>query len=132
MATYPTPLQMAGYDEGPFYVKYLKLRKDYSEITLVSVFEDQGRHFNLSADAAPQRWEITYAGLTDNNAQIIDDFWNVHRLHVSFTFVEPRDEPWTGVEGTTYTGVRFESYEKDHDQVKDQQKRTVRLVRYPV
>lgn len=133
--TYPTPQHSATYNEGPFYVKYLKVRKDYDEITLESKFEDQGRDFNTSADDAPQRWEITYDGLTDEDANILDEFWDTHKKHVTFTFIEPRDHPWTYNEGGTYTGVRFESYEKDHGDingVKYIQKRKVALVKYPV
>lgn len=134
MATYPTPLHSATYNEGPFYVKYLKVRKDYKEITLISEFEDQGRDFNASADDAPQRWEITYDGLSDEDANILDQFYDAHQLSTTFTFIEPRDHPWTGVEGGTFTGVRFESYEKDHGDVngvKYIQKRQVVLVKYP-
>jgi len=133
-ATYPTPLHVTGYNEGPLISKYLKVRKDYSEITLISTFEDQGRDFNTSADVGPQRWELTYDGLTDEDAQILDDFWDAHKLHVTFTFIEPRDAPWTHTEGGTDTGVRFESYEKDHGDVngvKFIQKRSVKLVKYP-
>lgn len=129
-ATYPTPLHSADYDTGPFYIKYLKRSKDYSEITLISTYEDQGRDFNTSADDAPQRWEITYDGLSEEDAQILDDFWNTHKLHVTFTFIEPRDAPWTDQEGDAYTGVRFESYEKDHSKVWIQSRKVV-LVKYP-
>lgn len=134
MATYPTPGHSATYNEGPFYVKYLKVRKDYGEITLISKYEDQGRDFNTSADDAPQRWELTYDGLSDEDANILDQFYDAHQLNVTFTFIEPRDHPWTGVEGDTHTGVRFESFEKDHGNingVKYIQKRKVVLVKYP-
>jgi hypothetical protein len=130
-ATFPTPLHSASYDSGPRYMKYLKVRKDYSEVTLISTYEDQGRDFNTSADDAPQRWELFYDGLADEDANILDAFWDAHKLHVTFTFIEPRDHPWTFQEGGTHTGVRFESYEKDHEKVKGIQTRTVRLVKYP-
>lgn len=134
MATYPTPGHSATYNEGPFYVKYLKVRKDYREITLISKYEDQGRDFNTSADDAPQRWELEYDGLSDEDANILDQFYDAHKLSTTFTFIEPRDHPWTGVEGDTHTGVRFESFEKDHGDVngvKFIQKRKVALVKYP-
>jgi hypothetical protein len=134
MATYPTPGHSATYNEGPFYVKYLKVRKDYKEITLISEYEYQWRDFNTSADDAPQRWELTYDGLSDEDANMLDQFYDAHQLSVTFTFIEPRDHPWTGVEGGTFTGVRFESYEKDHGDVngvKFVQKRKVVLVKYP-
>ncbi len=129
-ATYPTPLHSVTYDTGPFYMKYLRLRKDYSEITISSTYEDQGRDFNTSADDAPLRWEITYDGLSEEDAQILDEFWNTHKLHVTFTFIEPRNAPWTDQEGETHTGVRFESFEKDHSKVWIQSRKVV-LVKYP-
>lgn len=132
--TYPTPLHSSTYDTGPIYVKYLKVRKDYSEITLQSKYEDGGRDFNLSADEPPQRWEITYDGLADEDANILDQFWEQHKLHNTFTFIEPRDHPWTYHEGNTFTGCRFESFEKDHGDVngvKFIQKRKVVIVKYP-
>lgn len=129
--TYPTPLHSQTYDSGPVYMKYLKVRKDYSEITLISKYEDLGRDFNTSAADAPQRWELEYNGLDDRDANILDEFYDAHKLSVTFTFIEPRDHPWTDTEGDTVTGVRFESYDKDHDKVKTIQRRTVKLVKYP-
>lgn len=130
MATYPTPLHSPSYDTGPLYIKYLKRAKDWSENTLESKYEDLGRDFNTSADDVPQYWEILYDGLSEEGAQILDDFWNAHKKHVTFTFIEPRNAPWTDQEGDTYTGVRFESYEKDHSKVWIQSRQVV-LVRYP-
>jgi hypothetical protein len=133
-ATFPTPLHSTSYDTGPIYVKYLRHRKDYSEITIESVYEDQGRDFTTTAGDAPQRWEITYDGLTDEDANILDQFWDTHKKHVTFTFIEPRDHPWTFQEGGTFTGCRFESFDRDHGDVngvKFIQKRHVVIVRYP-
>lgn len=125
MANYPTPSQ-----GGPPYLKYLKERADYSAITIESTFEDGGKDFNTSADAPPQFWVFEYDGLTDTQADVLDDFWDTYGLSGTFDLIEPRNEPWTGV-GSTITGVRFDSYEKDHRKVKNIQKRTVRLVKYP-
>src|SRR5690349_5071876 len=129
--TYPTPLHSQSYDTGPVYMKYLQRAKDWASVTVVSVFEDQGRDFNEPADDVPQIWEITYDGLTDEDANILDQFWNAHRLAVTFTFIEPRDHPWTGGEGNTVTGCNFVSYERDHDKVKGIQKRRVVIAKYP-
>lgn len=132
MATYPTPLHSASYDTGPFYMKFRRLRKDWSEITVISTFEDAGRDFNEHADSVPQRWEITYDGLDERDAKILDEFWEAHRLSQTFTFIEPRDYPWTDThsEGSTYNNVRFELYEADHSKVNIQSRRVV-LVQYP-
>lgn len=134
MAIYPTPLQAvagSGGQVGPQYLKYTKHPKAWEDITLISKYEDQGRDFNTSAADTAQRWTLIYDGLSDDDAQILDTFWDAHQLHVSFTFVEPRDKPWTYQEGNTETGVRFESYTGDHDKVKTIQRRTVVLVKYP-
>jgi hypothetical protein len=130
--TYPTPLHSLSYDTGPIYLKFRKLAKDYAAITTVAVFEDQGRDFQKSAADAPQFYELIYDGLTDEDAKILDDFYNAHGIDVSFTFIEPRDDPWTGNEGNTVTGCRFAEYEKDHRLVLTTQSRRVLLVKYPV
>lgn len=134
MATYPTPLHSATYNEGPFYVKYLWRARDWASVTVTSKYEDGGMDFNTSADDTPIIWEITYDGLTDEDANILDEFWDAHGLAVSFTFIEPRDHPWTYTEGNTYTGCHFVSFEKDHGDVngvKFIQKRKVVIAKYP-
>lgn len=131
MATYPTPLHSSSYDTGPFYMKYLRKAKDWGSVTLVSVYEDQGRDFNTSADDCPIIWELTYDGLTDEDANILDQFWDDHGIATGFTFIEPRNHPWTGTEGSTYTDCHFVSFEKDHDKVKGIQKRLVVIAKYP-
>lgn len=130
-ATYPTPLHSPTYDTGPVYIKYTKHAKDWNEITIISTYEDKGIDTNESADDAPQRWTLEYDGLSEEDVQILDSFWDAHRLHVTFIFIEPRDRPWSGAEGSTVTGVRFESYEdRDHDKVWVQ-RRVAHLIKYP-
>lgn len=134
MATYPTPKQGLSGSAGQFgppYMKYIKHRKNWSEITLISVYEDKGVDTNTSADDMPQRWTLEYDGLDESQVAILDDFWDQHKLTVDFTFVEPRDAPWSGIEGDTITNVRFESYEDgDHDKVRIN-RRIVHLIKYP-
>lgn len=133
-ATYPTPLHSQSYDTGPLYVKYLKRAKDWASVTVESVFEDGGRDFNQHADNCSQIYELTYDGLADEDANILDQFWDAHRLAVKFTFIEPRDHPWTYQEGDTITGCNFVSYERDHadvNGVKLIQKRRVVIAKYP-
>lgn len=134
MATYPTPLHSQSYDTGPLYLKYLKVRRDWAKVTLISEYEDGGIDTNESADNVLQEYLLEYDGLSDQDANILDEFWDAHRLSVTFTFVEPRDHPWTGVEGATVTGCRFISYEKDHadvNGVRYGQRRSVRIGKYP-
>lgn len=129
--TYPTPLHSSTYDTGPIYMKYLKHPKDWAAVTVFSEFEDGGRDALEHADSAPQRWELIYDGLTDEDANILDQFYEQHRRSRTFTFIEPRDHPWTFTEGSTYTGCLFEGFEKDHDRVKGIQKRRVLIAKYP-
>lgn len=134
MATYPTPLHSPTYDTGPIYVKYLRRAKDWASVTIESVFEDQGRHFNTSADNVPIIWEITYDGLSDEDANILDEFWDAHGRATGFTFIEPRDHPWSGAEGGTFTDCHFVEFQKDHGDVngvKYEQKRRVVIAKYP-
>lgn len=125
LQVYPTPSQ-----DGPQYLKYLKRIKDFKEITVQSQFEDGGVDVLERALDAPQRWEFTYDGLSESEAEVLDNFWLNHRLSQHFSLIEPRDFPWTHVEGDTFEDVQFESYTKDHSKV-DVQSRDVVLVKYP-
>lgn len=115
-----------------FVVKYLKRPKDWAAITVFSEFEDGGRDALITAATTPQYYELEYDGLTDTDAAVLDAFWDAHGKHVGFTFVEPRDHPWTGKEGSTISGCKFESFERDHDKVKGTQKRSIVIVKLPV
>lgn len=129
--TYPTPLHSQSYDTGPRYMKYLKVRKDWDSVTITSKFEDGGIDTNLISSTPVQEYRLSYDGLTDEDANILDQFWEQHGRHTLFTFIEPRDHPSTGVEGSTVTGCRFISYDKDHEKVKGIQKREVVIGKYP-
>ena len=133
-ATYPTPGHSATYDTGPVYLKYLRRARDWASVTLTSKYEDGGMDFNTSASTTPIFWELTYDGLTDDDANILDQFWDAHGLATSFTFIEPRDHPWSGGEGSTYTGCHFVSFEKDHADSNGAMfihKRKVVIAKYP-
>jgi hypothetical protein len=129
-ATFPTPLHSQTYDSGPVILKYLKRPKAWAEVTVFSVFEDGGRDVLEHADNAPQYWELDYDGLEDEDANILDEFWESHRLSVPFTFIEPRDHPSTGSEGLTVTGCYFVSFERDHNKVWIQSRKIV-IAKYP-
>lgn len=118
---------------GPLYAKYLKHPKDYREITVSAKFEDGGMDFNESASDAPQRWTFIYKGLTQTQAKVILDHYNTNRLSALFTLQEPRNDPWTGTTGTTYTNlVQYEEPvdQPEHDKVWNQSL-TVKLIKRP-
>lgn len=128
MATYPTP-DIA----GPVYVRYIKHRKDYGEITVFSEFEDGARDSLEHAADAAQRWTLAYEGLTQTQANVIWSHYDTHRLSTKFTFKEPRNDPWTGTTGTTYTNlVQYETAPEQpaHNKVWSQSL-TVKLIKYP-
>lgn len=132
--TFPTPLHSQTYDTGPLYLKYLKHPKAWEEVTVISEFEDGGRDFLEHAANAPQRWSLTYNGLEDDDANILDEFYASHRRTVSFTFIEPRNHPWTYTEGDTYTGCYFEDFKKNHADVNGAKyihSRDIVIVKYP-
>jgi len=109
----------------------LKRPKAWDEVTVFSEFEDGGKDILEHASNAPQYWELEYNGLEDEDANILDQFWDAHRLSVSFTFIEPRDHPWTGTEGATYTGCYFaEPMSRNHDKVWIQSRKVV-IVKRP-
>lgn len=125
---FPTP-----FYSGPPIIKYVKHRKDYGEITVKSEFEDKGVDTLEHAPDAPQRWTLIYQGLTQTQANVIWTHYNTNRLSAKFTFKEPRDDPWTGTTGTTFTNsVNYESAPEQPEHTKVwSQSLTVKLVKYP-
>jgi hypothetical protein len=127
MANYPTPSQ-----SGPQYATYTKHAKRWQDATLISEYEDKGVDTNTSAADVPQRWTFTYEFATETEAKVLDDFWDTHKLNVTFTLIEPRNIPWTGTAGSTVTGVKFEDYEDGgHAENITIQKRVAHLIKYP-
>lgn len=128
MAQYPTPII-----GGPRINRYTKHRLDWKEITEFSRFEDGGVDTLETAAAPPLRWTLVYTGLTEAQMKTILDHYDAHRLSVKFTFQEPRDAPWTGAVGTTYTNlVQYEEApaQPEH-RIYYGRSLTVKLIKYP-
>lgn len=122
---FPTPAF-----SGPPYLKYTKRAKDYKQGTDFADFEDGGRDTNEPTSDAPQLYDLEYGGLTETQAKVLDDHFNTNRFSATFSFQEPRNEPWTTT-GSTVT-VRYESYERG-DHVKTwSQSRKITLIQTPV
>lgn len=121
-----------GLAPGVQHEKYLKRPKDWAAITVISEFEDGGKDYLERAADAPQFYELDYNGLMDEDAYILDAFWESHRLSVPFTFVEIRNHPWTFVEGSTVASCHFVSFDRDHDRpAKGVQRRKVVIAKWP-
>lgn len=113
--------------------KYLKHDLDWKSITVESVFEDKGSKLNQSAPAPVQRWTLEWRGLSEAQAKVLDDHYDsAGGPFAGFDFTEYRNVPWTGTTGSTFTGVRYESYTKDHNRVLHNQTRTIVLIKRPV
>ena len=122
---FPTPAF-----SGPKPLNYFRRAKDYKDITDISEFDDLGRDTNEHASDAPQYYELTYDGLTETEAKVLDDHYNTNRLSGTFSFQEPRNEPWTST-GSTVT-VRYDSYERSKHSYYNVQARRVVLIKTPV
>lgn len=115
---------------GRIYSNYFKRAKDYKEITDFSHFDDEGMDTNEHASDAPQLYELTYSGLTETQAKVFDDHFNLNRFSATFSFQEPRNEPWTTT-GSTVT-VRYQSYERPKHTRVWGQSRNIVLIKTPV
>src|ERR1043165_4649685 len=80
------PLRNSPAGSGLRINKYLKHVKRLDEITLVSTFEDKGADFNRSAPDCPQRWTLQYTNKTEEQKQVIIDFYLAHGIDLSFDF----------------------------------------------
>lgn len=116
--TYPTP----EFGGSP-WLKFRDLDPDWSVVTTEQEMDDGGADYNLEADGPILRWEFEYA--------LLGEYIEIHDGHResaqgitgSFTFVHPRT-------GVTYTNVRYEKYERDHNK-NWVQMRSVGLIRRP-
>lgn len=102
---------MAAYPTTPKYLVYYKPMKDYMQMTDVSEFDGGAKDTNEFASDVPQIYELFYDGLTETEAKTLDDHHAANRFSTSFSFTEPRNEPWTGTTGSTVT-VRYKTYER--------------------
>lgn len=107
------------------YWNHFKARPlEWDEVTDTFEYEDAGRDFNERTDTPPQRWDITFTGLSYGQMEIFDTFNKVARRSRTFSLVDK----W----GVTQTGVRIESYSSSHRDHKSWANEvTFSLVKYP-
>lgn len=112
--------------------RYVKHPKDWSEVTMKSVYEDKGFDTNRSAEDAPQRYTLEYEDKSDVGILVLDDFHDLVKLDTPFDFQEPRDRPFvSGEPGSLITGVYIEEYIDGEHTTVWRNKRTVRLIKPP-
>lgn len=99
---FPSP-DITGID----WERFRAVPRDWSKVTIAHVYEDESRSFSDTSDSPPQFWEVGYTGLTRQEADVFDAFWEAVRLKRSFTFTDKN--------GTAHTGVRVASYDRNHD-----------------
>lgn len=89
------------------YYHYREIPVNWDSVTIKHEYEDSGASFADTTDTPPQYWEIEYTGLTSDEAQIFDAFNDAVRRKHTFTF--------TAKDGTEHSGVRIDSYERNHE-----------------
>lgn len=90
------------FNGGPAAVKQMLLPPEF--VTTIFKFEDGGEDVNVRP-CGPQRWVLVYEGLTEAEAKILDDHFNLAKDGVNdFSFYYARA-------GASYSGVRYASYQ---------------------
>ena len=92
---------------GIDWARYREVPRDWSTVTITHTYEDESKTFSDTSDTPPQFWEVGFTGLTKEEAEIFDAFWEAARLKNTFNFTDSN--------GTLHTGVRCASYDRDHD-----------------
>jgi hypothetical protein len=80
---------------GPVPLKILKMPEDVDQILLTHTYEDGGISTVLTADLAPQQWEITYDGLDEAEAAILDEHYRDAMAEAwPFTYIDRDGTEW--------------------------------------
>jgi hypothetical protein len=87
--------------------RWYEAPRDWPTITEDFEYEDGAKDFNETADDAPRHWEYGHTGLTPEQAQQFDDFYDLVRLATPFYFTDKY--------GVTWTNVYIESYSRVHE-----------------
>jgi len=106
------------------YYRYREIPFNWDGVTVKNTYDDDGASFSTTTDDPPQKWEIGYQGLTLAQAEIFDAFNDAVRRDRTFNFIDKA--------GATHTGVRIESYERNHESYKSWRHFVnITLVKYP-
>lgn len=92
---------------GIHYYHYNMRPRDFDTVTDGYEFADGGMDFNERSDNPPRIWDIEFVhGLSKDQTDIFDAFWEGVRTANTFSFVDKY--------GYTYTNVRIKSYSRSH------------------
>lgn len=109
---------------GIDWERFNRIPFDWNAVTVSNEYDDTGRSFNVLTDTPASLWEIRYSGLTRDEADVFDAFNDAARRDRTFSFLDK--------DGTTHTGVRIESYSRDHEGHKSWSSSVAfTLVKYP-
>lgn len=92
------------------YYRYREIPYNWDAVTVKHTYDDEGASFSTTTDGPPMMWEIGYRGLTKAQFEIFDAFNDAVRRDRTFNFIDKS--------GTTHTGVRIQSYERNHEEYK--------------
>jgi hypothetical protein len=116
--TFPSP-SVTGID----WARYRKVPRNWGTVTIAHTYEDESKTFSDTSDTPPQFWEVGFTGLSPEQAEIFDEFWEAARLKNPFTFIDKY--------GVSHSDVRIASFERDHDANKSwSSTATFQLVKY--
>lgn len=109
---------------GPQWLRFYATEPEYA-VVQGPLYADKGQDTFLSFTNPVRRWVFDYEGLTEVEAQILDDhFASAYGTHLGFAFTDPRT-------GTAYTGVKYERYERPAHEKVWLQSRRVQLIKRP-
>jgi hypothetical protein len=118
----PFPVEALG---GPHPSKRRTLPPDFKSLITKHTYADKGISINTTGDVPPLRWEEDYSDslLDETEAQVLLDHYTAARHdELEFDYRDP--------DGQLRIGVRYESFELDHDKTWIQRAR-IGLVKYP-
>lgn len=99
---FPSPV-ITGIGWSRFY----QLPNEWDKVTAEHVYEDDGRSFSTTTDTPPKRWQVSFDGLTQDEADMFDAFADEVRRTKTFDFTDK----W----GVKHEGVRVTEYSRSHD-----------------
>lgn len=118
----PFPVEALG---GPRPSKRRALPPDYKALNTKHTYADKGVSINTTGDVPPLKWEEDYSDSLLHEFEkdiLLEHYRQARHDELAFDYIDP--------EGNLQTGVRYESFETDHEKTWIHRAK-VMLVKYP-